>query len=90
MLRVNPDPSFDQDVDRLKEMGYQIDDLKYVIGVLAKEKKLNPKYMDHPLRSKYANMRECHIEDNWLLIYRIEKKVLHLIATGTHEDLFKA
>jgi len=62
MLRVNPDPSFDQDVDRLKEMGYQIDDLKYVIGVLAKEKKLNPKYMDHPLRSKYANMQECHIE----------------------------
>ena len=90
MLRVNPDPSFEQDVDRLKEMGYQIDDLKYVIGLLAKEKMLNPKYKDHSLRSKYAGMRECHIEDDWLLIYQVEKSILRLIATGTHEDLFTA
>lgn len=62
--------------------------LESMIELLAYEKKLHRQYKDHPLRSKYAGMRECHIEDDWLLIYQVEKGILRLIATGTHEDLF--
>ena len=34
--------------------------------------------------------RECHIQPDWLLIYRIEDDVLvlTLARTGTHSDLF--
>ena len=38
----------------------------------------------------YKNMRECHIEPDWLLIYKIESELmlLKLIRTGSHSDLF--
>ena len=36
------------------------------------------------------NVRECHIEPDWLLVYRVEKEIelLRLVRTGTHSDLF--
>jgi mRNA interferase YafQ len=33
--------------------------------------------------------RECHIEANWLLIYKLEGKTMIFERTGTHSDLFK-
>ena len=40
---------------------------------------------------KYDNVRECHIEPDWLLIYKIEEDILtlNLIRTGKHNDLFE-
>ena len=47
---------------------------------------------DHALQNSkaYKGMRECHIEPDWLLIYKTEKDmlILKLIRTGTHSDLF--
>ena len=38
----------------------------------------------------YKGMRECHIQPDWLLVYRIEREnlILKLIRTGSHSDLF--
>lgn len=35
-------------------------------------------------------MRECHIQPDWLLVYKVEREILtlKLIRTGTHSDLF--
>jgi mRNA interferase YafQ len=53
---------------------------------------LPPKYRDHSLviSKEYKNVRECHIEPDWLLVYRIENDelTLYLIRTGSHSDLF--
>lgn len=47
---------------------------------------------DHALMDSrmYKNMRECHVEPDWLLIYKIESELmlLKLIRTGSHSDLF--
>ncbi len=45
---------------------------------------------DHPLSGNYEGHRECHITPDWLLIYKIERKILTLLLTrtGTHSDLF--
>ena len=47
-------------------------------------------YCDHQLSGNWKGYRECHIEPDWLLIYRIENDilVLTLSRTGTHSDLF--
>jgi mRNA interferase YafQ len=53
--------------------------------------KLNPKYKDHALYGEWRDFRECHIvevSDNWLLIYKINKNELILVATGSHNELF--
>ena len=57
---------------------------------LARGEKLDPKHNDHSLSGNWAGFRECHIQPNWLLIYRIENDVLVLTLsrTGTHSDLF--
>ena len=66
--------------------------LEEVVSILADGKTLPEKYRDHRLVSSknYKNMRECHIEADWLLIYQLLKDalVLRLVRTGTHSDLF--
>src|SRR4030043_23422 len=48
---------------------------------LINEKKLDPKHKDHILTGNYKNHRECHIEPDWLLIYRIIDKEIFFIRT---------
>lgn len=63
--------------------------LQEVIDTLLAEKTLDEKYKDHGLVGNYAGFRECHIQPDWLLIYRKDKDTLILTAsrTGTHSDL---
>lgn len=49
---------------------------------------LPPKNTDHNLTGNYIGYRECHIESDWLLIYRQSEMELFLYRTGTHADLF--
>jgi len=72
------------------------DELNVVIKKLANDEVLEAKYFDHQLKGKYAAFRECHIRPDWLLVYRKEDylkgnrllKILYLVRTGTHSDLF--
>ena len=56
----------------------------------ARGESLPAKNKDHELTEEWAGHRECHIQPDWLLIYRIEDDilVLTLARTGTHSDLF--
>ena len=57
----------------MKKRGKDLEKLKYVVNELANQRPLDEKYRDHELTGNYRNFRECHIEPDWLLIYRIEK-----------------
>jgi mRNA interferase YafQ len=57
--------------------------------LLAEEKILPPNNRDHALRGNYVSRRECHIEPDWLLIYKKESNTIIFERTGTHSDLFK-
>lgn len=64
--------------------------LTAVLNILASGKTLPPKNRDHKHTGNLSDFRECHIESDWLLIYRIEddKLILTATETGTHADLF--
>ena len=81
---------FKNSLKRCAKRGYNKNLLKEVIYKLANGQKLEPKYNDHKLHGKYKDCRECHIEPDWLLVYKIEddKLILTLTNTGTHSDLF--
>ncbi len=53
------------------------------------EEPLDPRYKDHKLHGDYKDHRECHVEPDWLLIYRLTAKDAHFVRTGTHSDLFR-
>ena len=67
-----------------------IDLLDDIIRALSRGEILPEKNRDHELSGDWAGYRECHIQPDWLLIYRIEDDilVLTLARTGTHSDLF--
>ena len=60
-----------------------------IMGFLGSEVKLPEKYRDHKLSGEFQGCRECHIEPDWLLVYRVMENVIIFERTGTHSDLFK-
>ena len=62
--------------------------IRYLIEQLLQQNPLPLKYKDHLLVGKWQGFRECHIEPDWLLIYKVEGNELLLADTGSHADLF--
>lgn len=92
MLKIEFGGQFKKDYKLAIKRGCNLKQLEVVITLLANEQPLPAKYRDHALVTSrnYKNVRECHIEPDWLLIYKVEKEtlILQLIRTGTHSDLF--
>ncbi len=81
---------FKKDYKLAIKRGCDINKLQKVVMILASGETLPEEYRDHPLRGNYSGYRECHIETDWLLVYKITENVLvlTLYRTGTHSDLF--
>ena len=80
---------FDRDIKRMKKRGKSLDKLKIIISSLLVEEKLDPIHRDHKLIGNWQGRRECHIESDWLLIYKTEVGRIVFERTGTHADLFQ-
>ncbi|MCK4390267.1 MAG: type II toxin-antitoxin system YafQ family toxin [Desulfobacterales bacterium] len=84
MRSIRRDTQFKRDVKRVKKRGKNIEKLKNIIHLLVNAEKLPPENKDHALKGTLKDCRECHIEPDWLLIYRIEGSELCLVRTGSH------
>ena len=90
MLKIRYQVKFKKDYKRAIKRGCNKKLFEEVLFYLVNEKPLPEKYRDHYLTGDYKGFRECHIQPDWLLIYKIEKNILVLILsrTGTYSDLF--
>ncbi len=81
---------FKKDLKTVQKQGKNINKIFAVIEKLANDEELLPRQHDHDLTGDYIGFRECHIEPDWLLIYKKNKTdlILFLSRTGTHSDLF--
>jgi mRNA interferase YafQ len=88
--KIIPTHGFTKDVRQAAKEKKDIQKLTETISRLAEGKPLDAKYKDHALHGFTDGRRECHIQPDWLLVYRIDKGILtlFLIATGSHSDLF--
>ena len=79
-----------QSLKLMKKRGKDLSKFEKVLEILSSGKCLPEKYKDHNLSGNYCKYRECHIEPDWLLIYKIECDILVLtkVKTGSHSDLF--
>ena len=79
-----------KDIRRVKRRGKDLDKLIDVLNLLSNGEQLPEIYRDHQLEGDLGDFRECHIESNWLLVYKIDEGELILLATatGTHADIF--
>ena len=81
---------FRKSLKKMLRRGKDINKLETVVSMLARGEALPSKYKDHALAGDLAGLRDCHIENDWLLLYYIEGNILVLTLsdTGTHADLF--
>ena len=91
LLSIEALPSFERDLKRLEKKKIDKSKLLKVIDDLANNKILAPKYKDHQLKGRLKGLRECHIEDDWLLMYKKDrdKLILVLVRTGTHDGILR-
>ena len=78
---------FRRDVKRLRRQGLDLSQLEVVVAALVAQEPLDEQYRDHALVGNWKGFRECHIQPDWLLIYRIEGEELQLARTGSHAAL---
>ena len=88
MLQIEYSNAFKKDLKLMQKRGKDISKFKAVADLLVNKQPLPQKCRDHSLLGNYIYHRECHIESDWLLIYRIQDDTVSFEKTGTHSDLF--
>ena len=87
-MRIVQPSSFKKDVKRAKKRGKDLGKLREVIELLVRGELLPLSYRDHGLTGNWSGWRDCHIEPDWLLLYKLTEEELILGRTGSHSDLF--
>lgn len=81
---------FEKDVKKCKKRGYDISKLKQCLLLLTETGTLPSEYKPHKLSGRFSGIWECHIESDWLLMWKQDddRLVLLMLQTGTHSDLY--
>ena len=89
MLKLVTTNQFEKDFDRMIKRGKDKEKLFQLMQMILNQETLEEKFRDHLLKGPLVGRRECHIESDWLLIYKLEEQQLIFERMGTHSDLFK-
>lgn len=88
MLISTYEKKFLKDLKLSAKCGKNMKKLEDVLDRLLEEKPLPPKNHNHKLQGEYGDCWECHVEPDWLLIYRKTTSAIIFVRTGSHSDLF--
>ena len=90
--KIKTTSRFKKNLKKLLKRGKDHTKIELVVDLLSRGIGLEEKYKDHKLLDDkiFYGCRECHIEPDWLLVYRFEDDILILVLvdTGSHSDLF--
>lgn len=88
-FQIRRTSAFKKDVKRLIKQGRDLSKLATIVDAIADGKQLEERHRDHELVGNRRGFRDCHIESDWVLIYKLDKDVLvlTLTRTGTHAEL---
>lgn len=80
--------TFERDLRRVEKQGKDLDKMEQVVNLLQTQQTLPPRCRPHALRGNWAGHLDCHVEPDWLLLYRVTETELILVRTGSHAELF--
>ena len=87
-LELRTTTALERDLRRVNKQGKDLDKLEKIVNTLQAQEKLPARCRLHPLRGIWAGHWDCHVEPDWLLLYRVTDEALILVRTGSHADLF--
>ena len=89
--KIKYSKEFKKSLKKIIKQGKNIDKLLTVVDMLSNKQQLEPKYRDHTLYNdkRFKGCRDCHIEPDWVLIYKYleDEIVLLLVNTGSHSEV---
>lgn len=89
--KIKYSKEFKKSIKKITKQGKDIDKLLNVVDMLSSKQQLDLKYKDHALYNdkRFKGCRDCHIEPNWILIYKYleDEIILLLVNTGSHSDV---
>ena len=88
MLKFKTTHQFERDFIRVLKRGKNKEKIVALMQKLISHESLEQRHKDHNLTGNYIGRRECHIEPDWLLIYKKGNQEIIFERTGTHSDLF--
>ena len=87
-MTLSQTSQFKKDIRRQKKRAKDLGKIQAVIDLLLAGQPLPIQHRDHPLLGAWRGRRDCHVEPDWIVIYRLTKDELRLERTGSHADLF--
>ena len=89
MLRIRITKQYKKDYKKAKKQNRNLAELKSVINLIVNQKAIPKNYNDHPLSGMLKGLRDCHIEPDFILLYKVKEDELILVRVGSHSELFK-
>ena len=88
MLNPVRSSRFKKELKKALRQGKDLNELQTVILALAEGRPLEERLRDHDLAGNWRGYRECHVNADWLLIYKVTDDELKLARIGSHSELF--
>ena len=88
MLKFKTTNQFEKDFKMALKRGKNQEKIVTVMNKLINKEPLEIRHKDHNLSGNYVGRRECHIEPDWLLVYKRNDDEIIFERTGSHSDLF--
>ena len=89
MLNLRTTNKFEREYKKIARSGKNLGKLKDIMVKLANGEQLPEKHRDHKLIGNFKGRRECHVEPDWLLIYKLTESEIIFERTGSHSELFR-
>ena len=87
-MRLLTTRRFERDLKRARKRGRPIEKLQRIVRLLVDDRPLPASCRPHALSGPWRGFLECHVEPDWLLIWRREEDAIILTRLGSHSDLF--
>jgi mRNA interferase YafQ len=87
-LELRTTTAFERDLRRVKKQGKDLDKMEMVVNLLQAREPLPARCRPHPLRGDWVGHWDCHVAPDWILLYKLTDRVLILVRTGSHAELF--
>lgn len=90
MRTLKQTSQFKKDLKKIQNNPKKIESLKTVLGLLRDTGTVPKEYNPHLLTGNYKGYMECHVENDFLLIWLDENEdLIKLVRLGSHSELFK-
>jgi mRNA interferase YafQ len=90
MFTCNFTNKFKKDYKKSIKRGCNMQLFEEVYDILEKTGELPAKYKPHPLTGNWVGYIDAHIQPDWILIFKVDKKEneIDFVRLSTHSDLF--